>query len=67
MSKRPREESKSSIARPNYHDVDCCSFCKHDGSYFSRCGNEYINRCDKHDEWNSPTGICDDYKKGEQG
>jgi len=48
---------------PNYRDVDCCSFCQHDGSYVERCYNEHINRCDKHNDWNSPTGICDDYEE----
>ena len=51
------------IVPPNYRDVDCCSFCKHDGSYISRCDREHVNRCDKHDRWNSPTAICDNYEE----
>jgi hypothetical protein len=46
---------------PNYRDAKCCYHCKHDGSYI-RCG-DYVGRCDKHNEENSKTGICDDYEQ----
>jgi hypothetical protein len=52
---------------PNYRDVNCCSFCKHDGSYFNRCQGEHVYRCDKHNYNNSPTAICDDYEEGKDG